>query len=240
MKRLWTGLWIGLVAVLLTAHVLAAPCTTSAATCSEWVTPAGGSSGLLVYRTYSLDARNPAITSALVMIHGAGRDAHNYFQHALAGTFLAGALETTIVVSPRFASNDGAGCRDTIAPQELEWQCGGPERWTAGGGAVDNTKVTSFDVADEIVRKLARKDIFPNLRTIGVAGHSAGGQFVSRYEMANQGSDAAGVRQICEREIQRLAQERHRSFVRPQRQMYVQRQRRIGAAIPETITTKHR
>jgi hypothetical protein len=46
---------------------------------------------------------------------------------------------------------------------------------------------------DEIVRRLAHKDVFPNLKSVVVAGHSAGGQFVIRYEMANQVHDSVGV-----------------------------------------------
>jgi pimeloyl-ACP methyl ester carboxylesterase len=53
--------------------------------------------------------------------------------------------------------------------------------------------LTSFEFADEILRKLADKQAFPNLRAIVVAGHSAGGQFVTRYEMANQVHDRLGV-----------------------------------------------
>jgi pimeloyl-ACP methyl ester carboxylesterase len=193
MKSLWLRSSICLSVFLLAGSVSAAPCSTATATCSEWVNLAGGSARVLVYRTYSLETRNADITRALVVIHGAGRDADNYFRHALAGAFLAGALENTIVISPRFASNDGDTCRDTLAERELKWQCGGPERWTAGGGAVDNRKVTSFDVADDILRMLARKETFPNLGAIVVAGHSAGGQFVSRYEMANQVHDLLGV-----------------------------------------------
>ena len=34
---------------------------------------------------------------------------------------------------------------------------------------------------DEIIRRLARKEVFPNLKAIVVAGHPAGGQFVMRY-----------------------------------------------------------
>ena len=59
--------------------------------------------------------------------------------------------------------------------------------------AINNPKLTSYDFADAILRKLARKEIFPNLKIIVVAGHSAGGQFVTRYEMANQVHDALGV-----------------------------------------------
>jgi acetyl esterase/lipase len=35
--------------------------------------------------------------------------------------------------------------------------------------------------------------LFPNLRAIVVAGHSAGGQFVARYQMANRVHDTLGV-----------------------------------------------
>jgi hypothetical protein len=46
---------------------------------------------------------------------------------------------------------------------------------------------------DEILRKLARKEAFPNLKVIVVSGHSAGGQYVTRYEMANRVHDALGI-----------------------------------------------
>jgi pimeloyl-ACP methyl ester carboxylesterase len=46
---------------------------------------------------------------------------------------------------------------------------------------------------DEILRRLADRRVFPNLTNIVVAGHSAGGQFVSRYEMANRLQDNLGV-----------------------------------------------
>jgi hypothetical protein len=128
------------------------------------------------------------------MVHGQGRDADNYFRHALAAAFLAGALEDTIVLAPRFASNHGSNCRDRLAPNELNWNClQAPEGWRVGGPAVDDEQIASFDVIDEILRKLARKAIFPNLRAIVVAGHSGGGQFVQRYEMANQIHDRVGV-----------------------------------------------
>src|SRR5687767_7759952 len=74
----------------------AIPCTTATPACTEWVTMAGGPGRTLVYRTYALDSRNEAITRAFILVHGAGRDAHNYFRHALAAAFLAGALDNTI------------------------------------------------------------------------------------------------------------------------------------------------
>src|SRR5579862_2092394 len=88
----------------------ATPCTTATAACTEFVTLAGGPGKSLIYRTYPLDMRNEAITRALVLVHGAGRDADNYFRTTLAAAFLAGALDNTMVIAPRMASNDGQGC----------------------------------------------------------------------------------------------------------------------------------
>ncbi|MGD1094269.1 MAG: alpha/beta fold hydrolase [Bryobacteraceae bacterium] len=168
----------------------AAPCVTTAQACTEWITFGGGPARSLIYRTYSLDTRNERITRALIMVHGAGRDADNYFRTAVAAAFLGGALDDTVVISPRLASNAGQACRDMLAPNEVSWSC---NSWRSGGPATDNGKVTSFDFTDEILRKLARKDVFPNLRAIVVAGHSAGGQYVKRYEMANQVHYKLGV-----------------------------------------------
>jgi hypothetical protein len=77
----------------------------------------------------------------------------------------------------------------------VSWVCDvqRPDSWRTGGGAIGNDKITSYDAADEILRKLARKQTFPNLKAIVVAGHSAGGMFVTRYEMVNQVHDTLGV-----------------------------------------------
>ena len=192
MRYLRIGLWLLGFLLLMAGPVLAAPCTT-VADCTEWVAVGSGSVRVLVYRSFPLDTKNPEITRAVVVIHGAGRDADNYFRHMMAAAFLVGALENTVVISPRFASNNGEGCTDKVAEKEAKWQCGGPGRWTAGGGSVDNATVTSFDVIDQMLRDLASRKAFPNLKAIVLAGHSAGGQFVSRYQMANQVHETLGV-----------------------------------------------
>jgi pimeloyl-ACP methyl ester carboxylesterase len=170
------------------------PCITATAACTEMVGVAGAAGGTLVYRNYALDQRNEAITRGLVVIHGLGRDADNYYHHTLAAAFLADALGDTVLVVPRFASNEGGSCKDRIAAGELAWHCQPRSDIWRNGGAAIASPVTTFDVADELLRKLVRKDVFPNLRTIVVAGHSAGGQFVSRYQMANQLHESLAVK----------------------------------------------
>ena len=166
------------------------PCTTAAPECTEWIAVGGGAGRSLVYRNFSLDTRNEAITRAVVVVHGAGRDADNYYRSALAWAFLAGALQTALVIAPRLASNQAPGCRDSLALNEISWNC---DTWRSGGPAVSDSTVTSFDFLDEILRKLARRDVFPNLRGIVVTGHSAGGQVTNRYGMSSKVHDALGV-----------------------------------------------
>ena len=177
---------------LVATAACAAPCTTASPECTEWIKLAGGPARTLLYRTHPLDAKNPQIVRALVVVHGAGRDVENYFRTGVAAAFLAGALDDTLVIAPRIASKDGQECKDTLAADEVSWPCSG-NSWRAGGPAIGNEKLTSFDLMDEILRKLARKDVFPNLKAIVLSGHSAGGQFVTRYEMSNRIHEDLGV-----------------------------------------------
>ena len=161
----------------------AAPCITANAACTEFVTIAGGPARSMIYRTFSLDSVNPAITRALIVIHGTNRDADNYFRNGLAAEFLGDALENTVLIVPRIASADG-NCHDKLAANEVSYSCNG-DSWRSGGYSPTSKNISSFDFVDEILRKLDTKKAFPNLKAVVIAGHSAGGQFVNRYEMSN-------------------------------------------------------
>lgn len=141
----------------------------------------------MVYSTYSLDTPNVAVTRALIMVHGANRNADHYFATATAAAFLAGALDNTIIIAPRLIA-----AADRPEANEIVWPSRG-DSWRSGGMSTSNPTLSSFDLVDEILRKLADKKTFPNLTKIVVAGHSAGGQFVTRYEMANKVHGTLGV-----------------------------------------------
>jgi pimeloyl-ACP methyl ester carboxylesterase len=163
------------------------PCTTATVACEQWVTLGGGPGRSMAYASYRLDKPNPAITRALIMVHGAGRNADHYFATAMAAAFLAGALDNTIVLAPRLIASP-----DKPEPNEIVWP-NGRNSWRSGGVSPSNAGVTSFDFLDELLRKLANKKLFPNLTRIVVAGHSAGGQVATRYAMVNKLHDKLGV-----------------------------------------------
>jgi len=141
----------------------------------------------MVYTSYPLATRNDSIRRALIMVHGANRNADRYFSTAMAAAFLAGALEDTIVIAPRLAVT-----ADKREANELDWP-GGGDSWRSGGMSPTKPELSSFDVADELLKKLASKALFPNMKAIVVAGHSAGGQFATRYAMTSKVHDTLGV-----------------------------------------------
>lgn len=184
------ALAVGLSSLIGRAQSSSAPtCTRAAATCERWIAHTGGGTRSMVYATHSLDEPNAAATRALVMVHGGERDANHYYETATAAAFLADELKSTVVVAPRYPADD-----DRRGVNEVLWFAGSQDTWRAGGRSTMNPQLTSFDVVDEIIRRLANKKNFPKLAKIVVAGHSAGGQFVNRYAMANKVHDTPLVR----------------------------------------------
>jgi len=165
----------------------AAPCTTATAQCEQWVALAGGPARSMVYSSYALNKPNAAVTRAFILVHGTGRNADHYFETATAAAFLDGALKNTVVIAPHFVSDT-----DKVATNEVLWPNRG-DSWRSGGMSTSNPTISAFDFMDEIVRQLSNKKNFPNLKKIVIAGHSAGGQFVTRYEMANKVHGTTGV-----------------------------------------------
>jgi len=179
-------MWLALVAI---AGAAAAPCIKATSRCTEFVILEGGPARSLIYRSFPLREKNENIRRALVVVHGAQRNADEYFRSAIAAAALAKALDDTIVVAPRMASH-GGNCKDHLAPKEVNYNC---SSWRSGGPALSDDKLNSFEFLDELLRQLARKDVFPNLRAIVLTGHSAGGQVVTRYAMSNQVHEKLGV-----------------------------------------------
>ena len=141
----------------------------------------------MIYTSYPLDKRNDRIHRALIMVHGTNRNADHYFATAMAAAFLAGAVDDAVVIAPHLIA-----CADKPEVNEVVWSCGG-DSWRSGGASTSHPDLTSFDFVDQILRKLADKNVFPNMQAIVVAGHSAGGQFVTRYEMSNRVHDTLGL-----------------------------------------------
>lgn len=180
-----------LLLVLAQAATAAEPCIEPKARCAEPL-PVGARGGhLLVYRTHPLTTAQPTVRRAMIIIHGATRNADHYFATGVAAALLAGAQSDTVIIAPRFAVNNGRNAKDPLAQGEISWES--KLGWAGGGEAQGQPDLSTYDAMDALVRALANKRNFPNLALIVVSGHSAGGQFTSRYAALNQVHDSLGV-----------------------------------------------
>lgn len=151
---------------------------------------------------------NFLVKRALIVVHGSGSDAvrsEEIVRNAAAQ--LALLPNETIIIAPQFTEDDdipvdglcgfascvggvkdGIDCNeqsDCASPEIAYW--GGGWRWgwrNKSGGVFERPfRLSSFEVVDQVIRQLTNGK-FPGLSQIVVAGHSAGGQFVSRYAAA--------------------------------------------------------
>ena len=142
------------------------------------------------YASAPLSKGNPQIRRVLVVVHGAGRDADEYFRSAMAAAYLSGALGDTLVVAPRFAAAS-VECHDDTTENELTWDC---DTWKFGEPSSNSVPADSFEVMDELLRRIENPRRFPNESQVLVVGHSAGGQYVVRYAITNKVDETLRVK----------------------------------------------
>ncbi len=136
------------------------------------------------YRNKRLMDSHPECGRAVVMVHGTSRNADHYYEDVLlASANDVGAEPTTILIAPQFL------CRlDTsLAKYQddmLFWTYNNDWKRGDHSSAAHPDSISSFAVMDTILYRLAVRN--PNLDTIVVAGHSAGGQYVNRYSVGSK------------------------------------------------------
>ncbi|MEH3085669.1 MAG: hypothetical protein PGN26_03865 [Xylophilus ampelinus] len=136
-----------------------------------------GSGGTLPY--YASLPEGAAPVRLLIGVHGHPRDAGRTFDALLQAARNAGRAADTLVVAPVFpvADADAAKCRapgtPSPAPGDLRWTCAS---WIDGGLSAGERPVTSFAALDALMAEAARR--WPSVRSVTVAGFSAGAQMV--------------------------------------------------------------
>jgi hypothetical protein len=113
------------------------------------------------------------------VVHGANRNPDYYFEMMVdVVQFEARDLmETTLVIAPHFQTRD-----DGPAWSEPAWTSGG---WKRGDKSVSDhgagTRISSYQAVDQILVYLGNPFLFPNLESVVITGHSAGGQYTHRF-----------------------------------------------------------
>jgi len=91
---------------------------------------------------------------------------------------LSNKVSSTLIIAPHFSIDADSLSR---SDREVYWRAS--NHWKRGNKSTRNhkTRVSSFEVVDEILQGLVHSNRYPNLKKIVIAGHSAGGQFLQRY-----------------------------------------------------------
>ncbi len=159
-------------------------CTSASSCRSSLVLSTGGN--IPYYRSLPL-LPNELIQRAVLVVHGNQRDAGRYFDRTVASAIAAQRFRDVIVLAPNFRTLE-----DHPAPNEHYWSSHG---WKTGDKSRDAGRISSFSVIDELLATLCPKNaaVFPNLDTVVIIGHSAGGQFVGRYAAGGAGCPNSAV-----------------------------------------------
>jgi len=136
-----------------------------------------------------------SIQQVLLVIHGANRNADDYFCAASAAA-ASSYTESVLIIAPRFlTSSDGP-----VFLQEggvaARWLDTGSGPWRYGAESIYPSRISSFHVIDNIMKELLNITNFPNLNRIVVVGHSSGGQFVQRWALLTSIWDHERVRAV--------------------------------------------
>jgi hypothetical protein len=123
------------------------------------------------------------IKQLVIYIHGARRNGLDYYEWGEKAVNAAHKQEETLFFSPQFNSEKDLEDHKHDATH-LFWV---KNNWRIGDESVSSEKramassFSSFSLIDSVIARACNKKLFPNLKRITVIGHSAGGQFVSRY-----------------------------------------------------------
>jgi pimeloyl-ACP methyl ester carboxylesterase len=134
-----------------------------------------------LYLSKDWNVVQPQVTRAVIVIHGKLRNADVYFRTAQNARDAAHAdPDATLLIAPQFLATLDTRVHDESADL-LRWT---GDAWMGGEAARAPLPISSYEVLDAIVARLADRKLFPNLRHVVFAGHSGGGQVVQRYAVA--------------------------------------------------------
>ncbi len=135
----------------------------------------------------------PRISRAVIVFHGVGRDVNGYYRTVQDAAERADAASRdTIFIAPQFLDEEDIR-EHHLGKDMLRWR---RVAWEAGAPAAAPSPISSYEVVDDLLTRLADRSLFPNLKTVVLAGHSGGGQLVQRYAVAGKaaaGLESAGI-----------------------------------------------
>ena len=148
-----------------------------------------GLAELAVYASRPMDdaAALAGVDRVVLVVHGQQRNADGSFRAAQKAAAAAGeSARHSLLIAPQFLIAADVATHGLKA-STLRWSSAG---WPSGDAALAPLPISSFEVLDALLARLADRQRFPRLAQVVILGHSAGGQLVQRYAVLGQGESA--------------------------------------------------
>ena len=136
-----------------------------------------GGKALFYFAEHAVEEGDPDLEFAVIWIHGKGggsQDPAATLRKRLAATQERGRV---YCIAPSF-NTTGELKNPAMRSDTLLWD---KENWRGGGRSSNGGGECSFAIIDDFCKTLSRRELYPRLKHILIAGFSAGGQFVNRY-----------------------------------------------------------
>ncbi len=137
------------------------------------------------------DQQNEQIDRLVVVVHGVVRNADEYYLNTMAAAECAGDTSNSLVIAPQFLIEEDLVSFD-LSEETPFWGGETGEGWKKGDNSISteehprSVQISSFEIVDRIIERVTTSGAFPNVETVVVVGHSAGGQYVNRYAVGTQ------------------------------------------------------
>ena len=160
------------------------PCTNTA-DCKRTtdISHSSGTGSFDFYSNYPIFEENAEwqnLEKAVVVIHGGSYDADNYFNHLTSSLESLNVSSKTVLISPHFK-------RSQDNSNDLFWTS---PTYRDGQNSSGPASISSFEVLDILISRLANKTYFPVLNEIIITGQSSGGRYVHTYSAGNKSESA--------------------------------------------------
>lgn len=129
------------------------------------------------YTNKNIETEQSKVEHAIITIHGSARNPDTYFKSVWGVSKKLKVEDKTIVLSPHFKITG-----DKLLRNELKFTY---EGWWIGNQSIDGSNTSSFSVIDFFIKHFANQQLFPNLKTLTITGHSAGGHLTQRLALGS-------------------------------------------------------
>lgn len=133
---------------------------------------------------YSLNKRNKNIKHLIVAIHSSNHDAKMYIKNTQNLTKKLSKDKETLIIAPHLLIT--SLIKEKLLADFTYWEV---PPFRGSSRAINNNKkvsISAYEILDKMINKVIHSNSFPNLKSIVIFGHSAGGQLVNRYAAYNQ------------------------------------------------------